>query len=130
MSSFWLTTPIDCPPGSPDFLNGAAALEPLPGESPETLLAKLLDLEKKFGRRPKQVLNEARPLDLDLIAFRGERRSGPELTLPHLRAHERSFVLAPLAEIAPDLILPGQDKTIAKLLEQLGGFELLRRVAL
>ena len=130
MSSFWLTAPVDCPPGSSDFLNGVAGLDPLPGESPETLLEKLLDLEKKFGRQPKQVFNEARPLDLDLITFRDERRSRPELTLPHPRAHQRSFVLVPLGEIAPDLLLPGQEKTVASLLEQVGDFGVLQRVSL
>jgi 2-amino-4-hydroxy-6-hydroxymethyldihydropteridine diphosphokinase len=118
-SSLWQTTPVDCPPGSPAFVNAVAGLVPRAGETPETLLAKLQALEKAFGRRPKQVLNEPRPLDLDLIAFGSETRATPELTLPHPRAHQRQFVLQPLSEVAPDLILPGQSKSVVRLLEKL-----------
>lgn len=115
-SSLWQTTPVDCPPGSPRFLNAVAGLVPLPGETPESLLAALQSLEQEFGRRPKQVLNEPRPLDLDLIAFGTETRQTSILTLPHPRAHLRRFVLQPLAEIAPDLRLPGQSQTVLDLL--------------
>jgi 2-amino-4-hydroxy-6-hydroxymethyldihydropteridine diphosphokinase len=65
------------------------------------------------------VLNEPRPLDLDLIAFGREVRAGNRLTLPHPRAHLRRFVLQPLSEIAPGLILPGQSQTVAQLLAAL-----------
>ncbi|MEI7733007.1 MAG: 2-amino-4-hydroxy-6-hydroxymethyldihydropteridine diphosphokinase [Verrucomicrobiota bacterium] len=119
VSSFWETEPMDCPPGSPTFLNAVALLDTLPEETPETLLEKLLTLEKEFGRRPKQILNEPRPLDLDLIAFGQETRHSPRLTLPHPRAHQRRFVLGPLNEIAPDLVLPGQSDTVAALLASL-----------
>lgn len=115
-SSLWQSDPVDCPPGSPCFINAAARLEPRPGETPESLLLKLQELEIEFGRQPKIVLNEPRPLDLDLIAFGGEMRQTPRLTLPHPRAHERRFVLAPLAEVAGDFVLPGQDKTVRQLL--------------
>ncbi len=115
-SSLWQTAPVDCPPGSPAFVNAVVGLVPRPPETPESLLSKLLALEKEFGRRPKQVLNEPRPLDLDLIAFGRETRAGPALTLPHPRAHTRRFVLGPLNEIAPDLILPGQHQTVSQLL--------------
>lgn len=115
-SSLWQTTPVDCPPGSPPFVNAVVAFTPRPGETPESLLAKLLALEKEFGRRPKQVLNEPRRLDLDLIAFGQEIRLTATLTLPHPRAIDRRFVLQPLSEIAPDLILPGHIKTVTQLL--------------
>lgn len=127
-SSLWRTEPVDCPPGSPPFVNAAAALVPRPGESPETLLAKLQALERKFGRLPKKVLNEARPLDLDLIAFGGERRGSPELTLPHPRAHQRRFVLEPLAEIAPHFVLPGFARTISELLGELAKDPLMEKL--
>src|SRR5689334_1885879 len=68
-SSLWTTAPVDCPPGSPNFTNAVVAFEPQRSETPETLLSKLQALEREFGRRPKRVLNEPRPLDLDLIAF-------------------------------------------------------------
>jgi 2-amino-4-hydroxy-6-hydroxymethyldihydropteridine diphosphokinase len=118
-SSLWVTKPVDCPPGSPLFLNAVVRLVPCTGETPESLLVKLRDLEKKFGRRSKKVLNEPRPLDLDLIAFGNETRNTTELALPHPRAHLRRFVLQPLSELAPDLILPGQTQTVLELLRQL-----------
>jgi 2-amino-4-hydroxy-6-hydroxymethyldihydropteridine diphosphokinase len=118
-SSLWQTAPVDCPPGSPPFVNAVASLTPLPGETPLSLLAKLQSLEKEFGRAPKTILNEPRPLDLDLIAFGNITLNTPQLILPHPRAHLRRFVLQPLAEIAPDLILPGQSKTVAQLLAAL-----------
>lgn len=118
-SSLSETAPVDCPPGSPNFVNAVVALAPRPDETPETLLTKLQVLEKEFGRQPKKVLNEPRPLDLDLVAFGSETRATPELTLPHPRAHLRRFVLGPLSEIASDLIMPGQTKTVAQLLASL-----------
>jgi 2-amino-4-hydroxy-6-hydroxymethyldihydropteridine diphosphokinase len=126
-SSLWQTSPVDCPPGSPPFVNAVVALVPVAGESPESLLAKLRVMEKEFGRQPKKVLNEPRPLDLDLIAFGRETRNTPELTLPHPRAHLRRFVLQPLSEIAPELVLPGQTQTVAELLEHLPANETLVR---
>src|ERR1041385_2547787 len=99
-SSLWETTPVDCPPGSPRFVNAVVALMSRENETPESLLAQLQALEKKFGRTPKAVLNEPRPLDLDLIAFGDETRATAPLMLPHPRAHQRRFVLQPLSEIA------------------------------
>jgi len=119
ISSLIENAPVNCPPGSPNFVNAVVALTPRAGETPESLLAKLQAVEKEFGRQPKRVLNEPRPLDLDLIAFGSEARATPQLTLPHPRAHLRRFVLQPLAEIAPDLLLPGQTKTVAQLLTAL-----------
>ena len=101
------------------FVNAVVVLLTGRGETPETLLAKLQALEKEFGRRPKDVLNEPRPLDLDLVAFGNETRATRELTLPHPRAHERHFVLQPLSEIAPELVLPGQSESVARLLQRL-----------
>ena len=85
-------------------------------------------LEKEFGRAAKKILNEPRPLDLDLIAFGNETRNSPELILPHPRAHLRRFVLQPLSEIAPDLILPGQAKTVSQLLAELLDEETVTRL--
>lgn len=127
-SPLFETAPVDCPAGSPKFVNAAVTLVPRKGESPESLLAKLQNLEKEFGRTPKKILNEPRPLDLDLIAFGNEIRTTPALTLPHPRAHLRRFVLEPLAEIAPDFRLPGQGKTISTLLSQLTSAEVDRKL--
>jgi 2-amino-4-hydroxy-6-hydroxymethyldihydropteridine diphosphokinase len=127
-SSLLETTPVDCPPGSPNFVNAVVGLIPRREETPESLLRKLQSLENEFGRMPKKVMNEARPLDLDLIAFGDETRATPELTLPHPRAHLRQFVLQPLAEIAPDLILPGQSNAVSELLRQLTSDEIVRKL--
>lgn len=110
---------MDCPAGSPDFVNAVAGLAPRPGDTPESLLAALQKLEKEFGRQTREILNEPRPLDLDLIAFGRETRATKELTLPHPRAHLRRFVLQPLSEITPDLVLPGRRLTVAELLRRL-----------
>lgn len=127
-SSLWVSTPVDCPPGSPDFVNSVVHFLPRPDETPETLLEKLQELEKEFGRGKKTVLNEPRPLDLDLLVFGENVRNTTFLKLPHPRAHERRFVLQPLAEIAPDLVLPGQTRTVAELLASLATNEQLTRL--
>jgi 2-amino-4-hydroxy-6-hydroxymethyldihydropteridine diphosphokinase len=128
-SSLWQTSPVDCPPGSPAFVNAAVGFSPRSAETPESLLQKLQALEKEFGRQSKTTRNEPRLLDLDLIAFGLQTRRTSELTLPHSRAHLRGFVLQPLSEIVPDLTLPGQNKTVAELLAGLGSGEVLVRLA-
>jgi 2-amino-4-hydroxy-6-hydroxymethyldihydropteridine diphosphokinase len=127
-SSLWQTTPVDCPPGSPTFVNAVVALLPLPEENSGSLLTKMLALEKEFGRLPKKILNEPRRLDLDLIAYGDEISARSELVLPHPRAHERRFVLQPLNEIAPNLILPGHRRTVAQLLAALVSKEITVRL--
>ena len=137
-SSLWQTSPVDCPPDSPQFVNAMVGLVPRAGETPESLLAKLQSLEKEFGRQAKKIPNEPRPLDLDLIAFgneirpaapkRSEGGNSPELILPHPRAHLRRFVLQPLNEIAPELILPGQGKMVAELLAEFPVDERVKRI--
>ena len=95
----------------PDFLNAAAALETeLP---PAALLAALHRIEADFGR-VRDVRWGPRTLDLDLLVYTGVESDDPALTLPHPRAHEREFVLRPLADIAPELVIGG--RTVAELL--------------
>jgi 2-amino-4-hydroxy-6-hydroxymethyldihydropteridine diphosphokinase len=127
-SSLWQTTPVDCPPGSPKFVNAVVGLAAHKNETPESLLKKLRGLEKASGRALKKIPNEPRSLDLDLIAFGQEISHLPELILPHPRAHLRRFVLQPLSEIAPDLILPGQGKTVSQLLAELPDGEMVTRI--
>jgi len=127
-SSLWRTSPLFCPPGSPDFINAMVGFTPRPEETPETLLKKLQVLEKEFGRTPKKIFNEPRPLDLDLIAFGQKTLRTAALTLPHPRAHQRKFVLQPLNEIAPHLILPGQEHTAAYLLAHLHTNEVVTKL--
>lgn len=118
-SSLWITTPVDCPPGSAFFLNAVMAITLPDGLTVEQLLKRLLQLEKEYGRGPRIVRNEPRPLDLDLITFGSCICHTAQLTLPHPRAHLRRFVLQPLAEIAPGFVLPGQTRTVAELLRDL-----------
>ena len=121
VSSLYQTEPVDCPSGSPPFTNAIVALKPRRDETAESLLTKLHSLEQEFGRQRSGTRNEARTLDLDLIAFGPEVRSSPALTLPHPRAHQRAFVLTPLSEIAADYVLPLQTQSVKALLDALGG---------
>jgi 2-amino-4-hydroxy-6-hydroxymethyldihydropteridine diphosphokinase len=124
-SSLWRSTPVDCPPGSPLFVNAMAGLRPRADETPQSLLRQLQVLEAEFGPRPRNIPNEPRLLDLDLIAFGARTVNQPDLVLPHPRAHLRRFVLQPLAEIAPGFVLPGQSRGVAALLLDLSTTETL-----
>ena len=127
-SSLWQSSPVDCPPGSPKFVNAVVGLVPRKGETPESLLKKLQELETEFGRSERNIINEPRSLDLDLIAFGAETRLAADLILPHPRAPVRRFVLQPLSEIAPDLILPGWEMTVSQLLAGLPAGETITRL--
>jgi 2-amino-4-hydroxy-6-hydroxymethyldihydropteridine diphosphokinase len=127
-SSLWRSAPVGCPPGSPPFVNAMAGLRPRADETPQTLLRQLQVLEAQFGRRRGGIPNEPRPLDLDLIAFGARVVNGAGLVLPHPRAHLRRFVLQPLAEIAPEFVLPGQAGSVAELLGALETAETLARL--
>jgi 2-amino-4-hydroxy-6-hydroxymethyldihydropteridine diphosphokinase len=103
-SSLYRTAPVGLR-HQPDFINAVVALDAV---SPApTLLDDLFDIEARFGRS-RSVKNAPRTLDLDLLLYGNEASDDPLLTLPHPRLHERAFVLAPLAEIAPDLFIPGR----------------------
>jgi 2-amino-4-hydroxy-6-hydroxymethyldihydropteridine diphosphokinase len=127
-SSLWRTTPVDCPPGSPSFVNAMAGLCPRAEETPQSLLRRLQVLEAEFGRQRGGVPNEPRLLDLDLIAFGARAVNLPGLVLPHPRAHLRRFVLQPLAEIAPGFVLPGQAGSAAELLRELSNIETMMKL--
>ncbi len=105
----------------PDFINAVAALAVDDGVfSAATFLAALFAIEAAFGRQ-RSVKNAPRTLDLDLLLYGDMTISTPALTLPHPRMAERAFVLAPLADIAPDLCIPGRGPVtdlLAKLKEQ------------
>ena len=128
-SSLWRTSPVDCPPGSGDFINAAAAFQPRPEVDPESLLGALKALEAEHGRRAAPVRNAPRELDLDLLLFGNEIRNAPDFVLPHPRAVNRLFVLAPAAEVLPDVIWPGTGRTILELREALVTDERVERLA-
>jgi 2-amino-4-hydroxy-6-hydroxymethyldihydropteridine diphosphokinase len=92
----------------PPFLNGAAALETTLGA--RELLDRLLAVEQRFGRARVPGEHGPRTLDLDLLLYGDEMVDEPGLTVPHPRLHERRFVLEPLAELAPGLVVPGRGK--------------------
>lgn len=107
-SSLYRTAPIGA--DGPDYINAVAAVDtPLP---PAALLGQLFAVEAHFGRT-RSYRNAPRTLDLDLLLYDDQVLDGPELTLPHPRLHLRAFVLVPLAEIAPDLALPGRGSVAA-----------------
>jgi 2-amino-4-hydroxy-6-hydroxymethyldihydropteridine diphosphokinase len=118
VSSLWASTPVDCPPGSPRFINAVAALRPRQS-SPRQLLASLQQIEDDFGRRRGPVRNAPRTLDLDILSFADVRMQELELTLPHPRMHERAFVLMPLLEITPDYCIPGMKRPASALVREI-----------
>ena len=99
-------------PAAPGFVNMAARVST--ALTPAGALSALLEIERRFGRVRGQP-NAPRTLDLDLIDFDGLVVDGPELALPHPRAHQRLFVMGPLAEIAPGWRHPALGLTAAEL---------------
>ena len=116
-SRIYETEPLDCPPGSPAFLN--AAIEFACTLPPLDLLKKLQAIEQILGRPSNHAHHAPRTIDLDILYYDNLSFTLPELTLPHPRITERPFVLQPLADIAPTRILPGQTQTIAALLNKI-----------
>jgi 2-amino-4-hydroxy-6-hydroxymethyldihydropteridine diphosphokinase len=112
-SRIYETEPFDCPPGSPLFLN--AVIEICCTLPPLDLLHRLQRIEELMGRPSGHAHHAPRTIDLDILYYDNLHFTLPELTLPHPRIHERPFVLCPLGDIRPDLILPGRDQTIAAL---------------
>jgi len=114
------TEPDNCPPGSPSFLNTVAEIRVESMEFPPlNLLGALEDFEIERGRSPIRERNSPRPLDLDIIYYGNYEYDQMGLIIPHCRAHQRRFVLEPLAGLHPNLVLPGQTKTVKELLSEL-----------
>ncbi|MEZ5975551.1 MAG: 2-amino-4-hydroxy-6-hydroxymethyldihydropteridine diphosphokinase [Planctomycetota bacterium] len=112
--SDWIRTAAEGgPAGQPEYLNGALLVETT--LTAEALLELCQELERHFGRdRADGVRNGPRTLDLDVLWFGEQVRQGEPLHLPHPRLTQRRFVLEPLAQIAPDAVIPGTGRTVAQ----------------
>ncbi len=111
-SRVWDTAPLG--PPQPRYLNAVLELEVL-GPAP-ALLRSLQRVERAAGRKRTSVRWSARTLDLDLLLFGDEVIRSPRLAVPHPALVARRFVLAPLAELCPDRVVPGTGRTVAQLL--------------
>ena len=116
-SAIYETEPVDCEPGAEKFLN--AVLEFDYEGDPVNLWKKLTEIESALGRPRDRARNVSRPIDIDLLYVGEMKIDTAEVQLPHPRMHSRRFVLQPLADIRPDLVLPRQAKTVRELLARL-----------
>jgi 2-amino-4-hydroxy-6-hydroxymethyldihydropteridine diphosphokinase len=124
VSSFYETEPVDFVDQA-WFLNCAVALESV--VSPERMMAELLRLEQKMGRERIQKKGP-RTIDIDILMF-GERIvDSPDLKIPHPAMQSRRFVLAPLAEIAPEAKHPVMKRTVRELLAELPERQVVRKL--
>lgn len=113
-ASTYQTEPLLCPPGSPHFYNSVVEISF--GGSPSELLDITQKIEKTLGRLGVPERNAPRVIDIDLLYFGDQAIDTEELILPHPRISERRFVIEPLAEIRPELILPGQVRSVRDIL--------------
>ena len=124
VSPVYETRPVDAPEGSKYFLNAVVLIDTT--LSARTLLDRALAIEDAFGRERTGERGAPRTLDVDLIVV-GDRRSNDEhLVLPHPKAHERAFVLAPWHDVEPDAEIPDYG-LVAELLEKTGSEGVTRR---
>lgn len=116
LSRWYRSTPVPRS-GQPDYINAVASLVIDAGAAiePEALLADLMAIERLHGRR-RGVVNAARTMDLDIIGIGNVVDCDSDPILPHPRAHQRIFVLAPLADVAPHWVHPVLRQTAAQLL--------------
>jgi 2-amino-4-hydroxy-6-hydroxymethyldihydropteridine diphosphokinase len=120
-SSIYETSPVDSEPGTEEYLNAVMEIE-FDG-SPVALLDHLLEIELKMGRPSRRPKNSPRKIDLDLLYVGNLVLNQPGIIVPHPQLAKRRFVLAPLAEIVPDLVLPRQSRRVSALLEGLNSRE-------
>jgi 2-amino-4-hydroxy-6-hydroxymethyldihydropteridine diphosphokinase len=116
VSPVYETEPVDCEPGAGKFLN--AVLEVEYDGDPTELLEHMIRVEESLGRERNHASNTSRKIDIDLLYADELNVANERLQLPHPRLHLRKFVLQPLADLRPELVLPGQTKTVRELLAQ------------
>ncbi len=124
VSPVYETEPVDAPEGSKTFLNAVILIDTT--LSARTLLDRALAIEDAFGRERSDVRGEPRTLDVDLVVVGDRRANDEDLILPHPKAHERAFVLAPWYDVESDAQLPDFGP-VAKLLEQVGDTGIAKR---
>lgn len=116
-SAIYETEPVGCEPGASRFLNTIVEFD-YQGD-PVQLLEELFRIEESLGRKRDHQKNVSRIIDIDLL-YSGDRRINNErLQLPHPRMHHRKFVLQPLVDIQPEMVLPDQTRTVRELLAEL-----------
>jgi len=111
------TAPVDCPPGSLSFYN--SVIEVASPLAPHAMHRVLQAVEGSMGRPGERERNAPRPLDLDILYASDLRLNDAVLTVPHPRLHIRRFVLQPLGDIRPALVLPGHERSVLELLAAL-----------
>ena len=116
-SAIYETEPVGCEPGAKKFLNAVVEFD-YEGD-PASLLEQLIRIEEALGRRRDHSKNVSRTIDVDLLYCGSRNLESERLQLPHPRTHLRKFVLQPLADIRPELILPHERKTVRELLTEL-----------
>lgn len=126
LSGIWETAAWP-PSNQADYYNAVVVIDPA-GRSPQALFDALCDIEARFGR-VRDTKWAPRTLDLDIVAMEGSAGTFGGITLPHPRLQERAFVLAPLAEVAPNWRHPELGRTAAQMLSDLSGGYRYRRVA-
>src|SRR5215472_5372455 len=113
-SSVYETEPVGCEPGARKFLNAVVEFE-YEGD-PVRLLEQLIQIEEALGRKRNHLQNVSRNIDIDLLYCGDQRINDKRLQLPHPRLHLRTFVLRPLGDIRPNLVLLGDKKIVSNLL--------------
>jgi 2-amino-4-hydroxy-6-hydroxymethyldihydropteridine diphosphokinase len=116
-SRWYPSAPLECRPGAPPFLNGA--LIGTTALTPDELLAACQQTEAQLGRPAQRAWHADRPLDVDILLYGQLVLDTPALRVPHPELHRRDFVLVPLAEVAPDWLIPGPGLTVAQCLARL-----------